>query len=127
MPREPAMVLQELTVFLPALAHHEANALKVIEMYQRGMDRSTIRDTLHFGTNKYSVIIKAIGDAVQAGQVRLFADRLPFAQEKQPIPVTSASRLSLLPTTKPDALDEHSPQTEAMPALLKRVALEIEQ
>jgi hypothetical protein len=129
--REPAVVLQELTVFLPALAHHEANALEVIEMYQRGMDRSTIRDILHFGTNKYSVIIKAIGDAVQAGQVKLFAERLQLAQQQQSermlVSETAASNLSLVSTTRQADLDEHSPQTEAMPALLKVASLERQQ
>jgi hypothetical protein len=51
-PRDPVLILRELAELLPHLAANEADALKVIQMYQRGMDRTTIRDALHFGTNR---------------------------------------------------------------------------
>jgi hypothetical protein len=96
-------------------------------MYQRGMDRTTIRDTLHFGTNKYSAIIKAIGDAVQAGQVLLFANTLPLSLD-EPRALTEylpthaalpneANHLSILSSIQQEAMNGHEQQTDAIPVL----------
>jgi hypothetical protein len=127
-PRDPGVILQELTAYLPHLATNEADALKVIHMYQRGMDRTTIRDALHFGTNKYSTIIKAIGDAVQARQVTLFVSTLPVAHDEpraqtEHLPEytalpNGANHLSLLPSRRQEAMNEHEQQTNAIPVLL---------
>jgi hypothetical protein len=126
-PRDPVIILQELIEHLPHLASNEADALKVIHMYQRGMDRTTIRDALHFGTNKYSTIIKAIGDAVQAGQVRLFASALSSIHDEPSMQTehlpghaalaNGASHLSILPSIQQEAMDGHEQQTDAIPVL----------
>ena len=127
-PRDPGVILQELTAHLPHLAANEADALRVIPLYQRGMDRTTIRDALHFGTNKYSAIIKAIGDAIQAGQVTLFTSTLPIAHDEQGrqtehLPTHAAhlggtNQISLLPPMQQEAMNGHEQQTDAIPVLL---------
>jgi hypothetical protein len=52
--RDPAVVLRELIAQHPHLADNEADALQVIALYQQGLDRSKIRETLRFGTRDLS-------------------------------------------------------------------------
>jgi hypothetical protein len=82
-------VLPELTEQLPHLGGCEADVLQVIVLYQQCLDRSKIREALRFGTQKYSTIIKPIGDRIQAGQVVLFADEAPSATYRQGEQTTS--------------------------------------
>jgi hypothetical protein len=88
--------------------------LQVLEMYQKSMDRTRIREALRFGTHKYSRIVKPIGDLIQTKQIVLFeedlpsADRLPGEHTEQVL-----AEVMQMPVAN-DVLTLLTGQTEAM-------------
>lgn len=127
-PRDPAVVLNELMEQLPHLASCEADALQVIVLYQQCLDRSKIREELRFGTQKYSTIIKPIGDLIQAGQIVLFANDVPSAMHlpsEQTISLSAYTERPDVPTDLPillavqsEGLRSKEQQTTTMPVVL---------
>jgi hypothetical protein len=117
--RDPATVLSEIIEQFPSLAGNEMDVLQVLEMYQKGMDRTRIRETLRFGTHKYTRIVKPIGDLIQTGQIALFEEdkdrpsinHLPKEQTEQRV---TDERPPSPATDVPILLTE---QTEAMPGM----------
>ena len=126
-PRDPAVVLHELMEQLPHLAGCEEDALQVIVLYQQGLDRSKIREALRFGTQKYSTIIKPIGDRIQAGQVVLFADEAPsttYQPGEQTTSLLAHAECPDVPTDLPillavqsEGIRSKEQQTTTMPAV----------